>query len=184
MLPCDKVGRSGRRSGGKSSDCPDDKIATNRRFWYQSGYSGKGLCFRLTAPIALSGIAATTWRFPVIGKKSLVLTKVYVTHPNKASRRVGIVMFKRLVTHTCTGKRPSFCKKGVTVADVHKVGYCVKCHYNVFASRWTDRSSHRHRKAFVYNCLPRAFNKQGKLKPGFECSGDDMKLAQASISGF
>ena len=57
----------------------------------------------------------------------MVLTKVWATHPTKASKSVGIVMFKRLVTHKCTGNKPAFCKRGDTVADVYKVGYCVNC---------------------------------------------------------
>jgi len=127
-----------------------------RKYWQQNGNGGQGLCQSLTSKFALTGLGTTTWRFPGIGKKTLVLTKTLVTHPHKASRRVGIVIFKRLVTHTCSGKRPRFCKKGVTVADVHKVGYCVKCDYDVFPSSNAGNAEAKHRESFVNRCLPKA----------------------------
>jgi len=132
---------------------------------------------------AFTGMTLTTWRFPGIGK-SLVLTKTWVTTPHKSDRRVGIVMFKRLVTHTCSGERPNFCEKGATVADVHKVGYCVKCDYDVFPSRDAAKANNKHRKSFVERCLPKAIDEKGNIKPAFQCDPKDSKLASASIAGF
>jgi hypothetical protein len=51
---------------------------------------------------------------------------------------MGIVMFKRLTI--CTGKTPA-CKAGTTVADVHKVGYCVTCPEPVLKSKWASRAT-------------------------------------------
>ena len=177
-LPCNKV-----MKGMKPSQCPDDMIVRTRKVWVQNGMDGKGECQPLTLMQAFTGMTLTTWRFPGIGK-SLVLTKTWVTTPHKSDRRVGIVMFKRLVTHTCSGERPNFCEKGATVADVHKVGYCVKCHYNVFPSDDATKANNRHRKSFVESCLPKAIDEKGNIKPAFQCDPKDSKLASASIAGF
>ena len=185
-LPCgkSKIGKGKGSHPGKSSDCPDDKIMVNRKFFYQRGRQGHGVCEYLTHDHAIPGTAMTTWKFPTLGKESLVLTKVWVTHPTKASKPVGLVLFKRLVTHTCTGENPAFCTKGATVADVHKVGYCVKCHYDVFPSVFANRAKNKHRRSFVRNCLPKAIDENGNIKPAFQCTGKDKKKAMASISGF
>ena len=186
-LPCDKVTKgtlsNGEREGGKYSDCPDDKIMRNRRYFRQSGSgrNGKGYCMVLHGGAALAGIAATTYQFPAPGNL-LVLTKAFVTHPHKAHRRVGIVMFKRLVTHTCT-RSTSACK-GTTVADVFKIGVCVKCNYDVFPSEKAKDAKEKHKKSFVTKCLPTAIDAKGAVKVAFRCTGDDKKLAEASIAGF
>ena len=99
-----------------------------------------------------------------------------------ARKRVGLVLFKRLVTHTC--QNPASCSKGATVADVHKVGYCVKCDFNVFPSDQTTKAKEKHCRSFVEKCLPKAIDKKGNIKPAIRCSGRDMKMATASISGF
>jgi len=126
------------------------------------------------------------WKFVVIGK-TMLATKGFVSHPSGASRRIGVFMFKRVVTHKCTGSNPRFCLKGTLVADVYKVGYCVRCHYNVFPSIWTQLMSkdHRERKDFVNKCLPRAVDKKtGRVKPAFRCTGDDLKKAQGAIAAY
>ena len=93
-------------------------------------------------------------------------------------------MFKRIVTHTCTGKKSTFCKEGTTVADVHKVAYCIKCHYDVFPHKAAISVTNTHRQAFVKNCVPGAIDSQGNIKPSSRCTGDDLKRAQASVAGF
>ena len=99
-------------------------------------------------------------------------------------------MFKRLVTHTCTGTNPIFCKKNSatgkmpTVADVHKAGYCIKCNYKPFPHRFAKYTKLKHRKNFVNKCLPRAIDKAGKIKKEFRCTGQDMEYAKAAIAGF
>lgn len=178
-LPCNKV-----LKGQRSHRCPDDQIMTTRLYWKALPYGGGGRCVSLTSAATLSGFAVGTWAFPVIGKGSLVLTKAFVSHPNKAGRPVGIVMFKRIVSHTCTGKNPAFCKEGTTVADVHKVGYCIRCHYNVFPSIRAHDAKDHDRTAFVQKCLPKAIDANGNIRPRFRCTGNDMKRAKASVSGF
>ena len=131
---------------------------------------------------ALAGIAATTYQFPAPGNL-LVLTKAFVTHPQKAHRSVGVVMVKRLVTHTCTGST-SACKKGTTVADVFKVGVCVKCDYDVFPSYQATAARDQHKKSFVETCLPRALDANGVVKAAFRCTGGDKKYADAALTGF
>ena len=108
---------------------------------------------------------------------------VFSTHPHKASRKVGIVMFKRLVTHTCTGST-SACKKGTTVADVLKIGVCVKCDYNVFLMKTAMEAKKKEKKDFVKTCLPKAIDANGAVKADFRCTGDDKKYADASVAGF
>ena len=180
-LPCDKV-----RKGKKSSDCPDDKIMANKKFFrVRASRDGLGKCIPFNESKGLLlGVAESTWKFPILGEKSLVITKAWVTHPHQASKPVGVFLFKRLVTHTCTGENPAFCTKGVTVADVHKVGYCVKCDFDVFPNIGAGRAKEEHRISFVTKCLPKAIDKEGNIKPAFRCSGRDMKYATASISGF
>ena len=191
-LPCDKVKMTTR------SRCPDDKIMVNKKYFQQNGVIGRGGCIGLTHRFSLHGIATTTWKFPILGKKSLVITKAWVTHPHGASKPVGVFLFKRLVTHTCTGENPAFCTKGVTVADVHKVGYCVKCveerkrkgktyykDFNVFPETWASAANSAHRKSFVNDCLPKAIDKKGNIRRAFECTDpEDLKMAVASISAF
>ena len=159
-----------------------------RKFWGQSGSQGTGLCVDYTHVNALSGQSLTTWIFPgtdvAPNKPSLVLTKAMASHPHKASRRVGYLVFKRLVTHTCTGQNPGSCKKGEVVADVYKIGFCVKCNTNIFPSTSVTLATDTHRKNFVTSCLPTAIDPTGQVKANNRCTGDDLKLAEAAIAGF
>jgi hypothetical protein len=183
-LPCDKVTKSTNSWSSTYSTCPDDKIMSNRKWvvqWSSSGVTG-GTCNSLDSDISLASIAVTTYKFPAPGS-SLVLTKAFVTHPNNAHKRVGVVMFKRLVTHTCT-RSTSACKKGTTVADVFKVGVCVKCDYDVYPSTLAKRATDEHRKSFVNTCLPKAIDAKGAVKAGFRCTGGDKTYADASVAGF
>ena len=181
-LPCHKVPPSknpNNKGDKKYSACTDDKMMINRK-WFRA-FNG-GWCAGLDSRAALQGTAFTYYRFPTTGR-SLVLSKVFVTHPHKADRKVGTVMFKRLVTHTCTGST-SACKKGTTVADVFKVGVCVKCNYNVFPSIQAGYANDHHKKSFVNTCLPKAIDAKGAVKRGFRCTGNDKKYSDASVAGF
>merc|ERR1719310_2722111 len=132
----------------------------------------------------LKGWAGYTFNFVGLGS-SLVLSKVYVTHPNQADRKVGILMFKRVVSHTCTGNYiKSTCTKGTTVADVFKVGLCVKCNYDVFPHVKTKHQRDEHKLSFLNTCLPAAIDANGAVKSGFKCTGDDDKRAKAVLAGF
>lgn len=193
VLPCNKAkakaddGRRRRRRGPEKNaveSCPDDKIMKTRRY-YMVKSTGLGVCQSLSSATAVAGAAKNTLdKFPIIGKESKVLTKAWVTHPHMASKPVGVVMFKRLVSHTCTGKgKRGFCQKGATVFDVHKVGYCVKCDKNVFDSS-AAKTEDKERESFVEKCLPKAITAKGKIHPKFRCGEEDKELASAAISAF
>jgi len=130
-LPCDSA----------SVDCPDNKLWKGSYFLWKTSLTRGGVafstprCTSLRMPEALKGLTMSTYDFPGgIGNSSadkldrnLVATKALVTHPDGASKDVGVVMFKRMVMHQCTGTKPDFCKKGDKVADVFKQGFCVQC---------------------------------------------------------
>ena len=70
---------------------------------------------------------------------------------------------------------------------MHKVGYCVKCHYKVFSSEAAAKITDPERDAFVKKCLPEALPGNiafSNMQEKFQCTGDDKKYAEASISGF
>ena len=117
----------------------------------------------------------------------MVVTKVFITHPNQANRAVGLVLVKRLVTHTCTG-RTSACKRGTIVADVFKLvsqlGVCVKCNYDVFPHIKAIKANANHQWSFVNNCLLKAIDANGKIKVAFRCSGGDKTYSVGTVAGF
>jgi len=176
-LPCSKVSK-----GVKSTACRDDSMSATLKFWKMNGISKKGACQHFAGPGPMVGSASTAYAFPTLGS-NLVLSKGFVTHPNKASKPIGVFIFKRLVTHSCTGKGGA-CTKGTQVADVYKIGYCVRCNTNVFSDR-IGGNKIEDKQVFARDCLPKAFNNvTGTLNKGFECSGNDAKLATASIAGY
>jgi len=133
-LPCDKPLPTKQKNTNKASNCPDSKL-WNGKFYSVNEISGKGVCESLGRPACFRASALTTYNFAGgiynssadLLDKNLVSTKCFITHPTSASANVGVVIFKRLVMHQCTGIRPAFCKKGDNVADVYKQGFCVKC---------------------------------------------------------
>ena len=168
----------------------------NRKYWLPYG-AGGSKCVSLNQKTVTRAIATTCPNCPLpgLGGTALVVTKVMVTHPHKASEPVGVVMFKRLVTHTCTGKGTG-CKADPTtgkmpvVADVHKVGFCVKCKtasgqdYDVFKSTHGHLAEDEHKQDFVKTCLPRAIGTDGDILPDFKCKGKDKEYADATILAF
>lgn len=66
----------------------------------------------------ISGDVSTTRSFP--GVNGTVITRVQVAHPPWAERNVGVLAFKRVVTHWST-------QHNMTVADISKNGTCVVC---------------------------------------------------------
>jgi len=112
--------------------CPDNKLWKGRYF---TTHYDKGLCSSLNPNWVIKGFTQSAYLFPggIYNSsapkldRNLVATKALVTHPDKASKDVGVVMFKRMVMHQCTGTKPDFCKKGDKVADVFKQGFCVQC---------------------------------------------------------
>jgi len=207
-LLCDEVHPKGGKPENRAEACPDDAMGSNGAFFMQWGEKGKegkvkgfpGECKRSSKGLhaaILTGMVMTTFKFPgAVGE--LVATKIFVTHPHKAHRSVGLFAFKRLVTHTCTGKRPTFCKKGTKVADVYKEAYCVKCpkaRYNTTKCKGKAKCTvfHTHRSteiepdervAFIKQCLPNAFHVNGTIKTQYECTGDNAKYARAVAMSF
>lgn len=206
---------------GIHKECRDDRIAVTGKFFQvqpskfklSENHKPELLCTPLDAKeknLAMTGEPSTVWgEFPGLGKESMVLTKVRVSGVHLASSSVGVLIFKRLVTHTCTGKgKAGSCTKGARVADVYKEGYCIKCRSHdgkrttknerVFAPRGkhnevaTEASlvTDDQRREFLDKCLKRsdytlkAIDKDGNIEPKFECKGDDLKKAEASIVGF
>lgn len=176
VLPCSKVVKGRGKlldagiQGGKITDCRDDDILRKRKVWIP--LMGFGSCVDLGHISSLKGIARTAYGLEGtdVGKDSLVLTKIWVTHPNMAEEEVGVVMFKRIVMHKCTGRnKPSACIKGTTVADVHKDGYCIQCDEAIFR-RYAEATTDDMSRKFVNECLPKAVDPTtGELKANFKC---------------
>ena len=168
-------------------------MMTNRKWWFymkgQHGYSGYCMDFSNNGgTYTLTGNTIATWKFPFLGSDSMVSTKAWITHPQGADRRVGVFIFKRLVSHRCTGRagKASLCTKDTIVADVYKYASCVRCNDGPapFESKWAGDVEKRHRKDFSDRCLKQAIGVDGKVKKGFRCTKTDLKYAQAAIATF
>jgi len=205
VLPCDRV----------SVDCPDNNLWKGRFFEFDNDRK-RGRCDHLEN-VCEGAVTQSTYDFPGIYNSSadkldrnLVATKVVVAHPDGANKNVGVVMFKRMVMHQCTGTKPDFCKKGDKVADVFKQGFCVRCkmeHYTakksscawcpletraacgnskctVFSSPIALKANRYQKKQFVYQCFRKAFTPEGIMKDEYRCTKEDMLYAGASIAMF
>merc|ERR1712195_195657 len=147
--------------GSASVKCPDNKLWKGRYF---TTHYDKGLCSSLNPNWVIKGFTQSAYLFPggIYNSsadkldRNLVATKALVTHPNGASKDVGVVMFKRMVMHRCTGTNTKFCKKGDKVADVFKQGFCVQCKRKKYTPprypkntydgrRWAACGSHKQR---------------------------------------
>ena len=166
-------------------------MMTNRKWWFymkgQHGYSGYCMDFSNNGgTYTLTGNTIATWKFPFLGSDSMVATKAWITHPQGADRPVGVFMFKRLVSHKCTGRagKASLCTQGTIVADVYKYASCVRCDYDVFETKWAGNAEKRHRMDFSNKCLKRAIGVNGEVKKRFRCTKEDLKYAQAAIATF
>jgi len=138
VLPCEKVEAGHLRfhkHGARATACPDSDLYKTLKFFLVTkagANQGKGRC----QPVVKENAVRMTWRFPHLnasdpqpGKReilNMVATKAKIVKVDLAARDAGMLIFKRLVTHTCTGKT-SACIKGTTVADVTKDSYCVVC---------------------------------------------------------
>ena len=131
MLLCDQAYPLEGKPADRAKACGDDTIASKGAVFLVKRTGGcehlKDLNPTEQATITtLTGIVRTTYKFPGMRRGELVATQMLATHPHKAHQSVGVLAFKRLVTHTCTGKRPGLCKKGTKVADVFKL--CTHAH--------------------------------------------------------
>jgi len=216
VLPCDQAALNSEWQYTWQSTCGDNNLWKGRFFEF-SDEKGKGRCDELEN-VCEGAVTQTTYNFPGgIGNSSadkldrnLVATKVVVAHPDGANKNVGVVMFKRMVMHQCTGTKPDFCKKGDKVADVFKQGFCVRCkmeHYTakksscawcpletraacgnskctVFSSPIALKANRYQKKQFVYQCFRKAFTPEGIMKDEYRCTKEDMLYAGASIAMF
>lgn len=120
----------------------------------------------------------------------MIMTKLWLTHPDYAKSNTGVVLFKRVVAHIDN--------KRVIRADSFKYGACIQC------PRWTkftfplDKSKrfarehlvtewHRHR--FATRCAKRAFKWNRKtrslgIKKSFRCDAYNIMSAESMISIF
>jgi len=216
FLPCDTVPSTTNALGPSpkvpSIDCPDDKLWKGSYFqgWHSPQGRGTGTC-RDSIPCGQSASTESTYDFPggIYNSsadkldRNLVATKAFVTHPTGASENVGVVMFKRMVMHQCTGTKPDVCKKGDKVADVFKQGYCVNCkskkysehsmylryadcgdNCTVFRTPFAKHATKDHKKAFAGECFTEAFTPEGTMKEDYQCSKEDMLYASANIAMF
>lgn len=183
VMPCKRI--------GNFTECPDDNFAGKMKFWhlYNPGVhkngTVKGACLGLISNRVRDGSALTAWDtegkvFPGVSREIMVATKVWVTHPDKASKPVGILMFKRVVTHGCYRKRNTVC------ADVHKMGYCINCQQTPFRFRniHSEFTTTSDREKFLKECLAHAIDNQGNIKTKFECDAEDVEKTKASLAAF
>lgn len=109
---------------------------------------------------------------------------------------VGLILFKRVVTHSCTGDSASFCPNGTTGADVYKTGICVRFDHDVFTNDYRDYVNAWHTGqtwiavrnemvGFIRNSLPDAINQtDGGVKEGNQCTDDDMQAVTPWVASF
>jgi len=176
--------------------CPDDKIWQGRKFFRidtaDGVHGGQGKCIDLSAAVEsngdarLKGTSSTAFgKFKNLGSSGYVQTKNYIAHPSSDTMGLAAVVFKRIVTHICTGHRPNSCTAGTVVADVFKVGNCIKCPMNIYSNKWESNAKDSEGGKFIQDCLPNAFSTDGTVKAGYRCTSEsDRKAAAAVITGF
>jgi len=102
-------------------ECRDDKMSIMKGYWWahggpEWGVRGGGQCLDFTSKRPLPGVIKGFAFFnfnSALGHNAKILTKGWLTHPTGACKPIGIFMFKRVVSHKCTGKgtNPNACKK-------------------------------------------------------------------------
>jgi len=163
-LPCSRVEpNKGGKTGNKPSDCPDD--LSKGKFFFQDGLAGQGRCYPLSADSAIQRTTLSTYEFPGLKEKYVVLTKPGIVHPTKSDKTVAGFFLKRMV---CTVDSPITCR-------TYKVGICAKCHGDVaFRSTYEE---HAWPKDFEgKKALAKRFVDECLLKKAYdECKGEDLK---------
>jgi len=202
-LPCNNIDATTRGGGwrrrstqNKVTFCPDDKIWQGRKFFRidtaDGVHGGQGKCIDLSAAVEsngdarLKGTSSTAFgKFKNLGSSGYVQSKNYIAHPSSDTMGLAAVVFKRIVTHICTGHRPNSCTAGTVVADVFKVGNCIKCPMNIYSNKWESNAKDSEGGKFIRDCLPNAFSTDGTVKAGYRCTSEsDRKAAAAVITGF
>ena len=62
--------------------------------------------------------------------------------------------------------------------------WCIKCDTNVFSSRAQQRITNDDKIKFVKECLPKAFDSDGKIKAAFKCSPSEQEKADRYTATF
>jgi len=201
-LPCSKVEKSGEDWQQKyqsfANGCPDRLVAKNMKFFYQNDSPEKanpkipkpyGFCMVFptddTRPSpAHRGVSYFTQRFPDLGDAAVV-TKAISTHPHRAKRNIGIVAFKRIVLHRCTGKgKANACTTGQWVADTYKASWCVKCKKDIFKHVAGHYATDEEQRNFNKNCLKHAIDDRGNVRSDYKCEGTDSESASFFAANF
>jgi len=182
VLPCSTVNQLNRWKGALAKDCPDNKLWDTQKTWYN--FKRGSACVPLFDYAVLDHVEITwsNWSKPMDMGDNWISTKVTVTHPHQTAKNIGALIFKRIVSHTCTGG-PG-CTQGSLVADTYKIGWCIKCDRNIWNS-WSVRGMTREqREQFAKHCIPRAFDTSGKIKDDFRCDSKTEHKVQVNIGSF
>merc|ERR1719498_332011 len=200
-------------SGDSISDCKDDAIGINKKAWkpvtidpLSGGWRGECGSFRDTEVMKGVTIINNVVHDSIYpdsesgGRDHIIIaSKQYAGHPHMLNGNVGAIIFKRVVSHTRASDQKS-------VADVYKVGYCIKCpqitgsqtrgsihagycrnganECSVFSNIHATKTQEYERVNFVTWCAAAAFDKSGGLKPSYTCSESEAKPVQGLISSF
>jgi hypothetical protein len=127
-----------------------------------------------------------------------VITKASSGHPLKASSDIGMVLIKRVVKHPHTSKTQMVGSSSgikqlpLMIADVFKVGYCIRCPSDVFENKWSTadcqgKDGFCKEKMDWANCLNSAINRDtNKIKDSYMCDPGsvDYDHFAAALSAF
>lgn len=184
MLDCASIKPKEALEANKYTSCPDHKILETRKVFIQGGFGGQ--CTPMNKEAAIQSTTLTSYEFPGVASskhtQNVVLTKLKMGHPHKAGKDIGILVFKRVVTHAAAD--------GTVRADVVKKGWCIKCKnkdgtfMKIYKSEVAVKATDAENKKFIEECAPSAVNATGHLRASNQCTGDDLKYAKAVITAF
>lgn len=165
----------------------------NQKYFDPGSGNESSQCLGFDSNGVFMGLTNSTYNFTAI-EGSLVSTKVRVV---SIRDNVGLILFKRLVTHRCTGHNALFCSNGTTVGDVYKTSVCVRFDHDVFTSNYRLFVNAWHRQlatwdsvkselqTFAQASLPDAINQtDGGVKEGNRCNDADMRAVTPWIVSF
>ena len=157
------------------------------RFWVHSGKSGCGYCAGFASAVSTQRNMLSTQgdlrgkTFPGEASDTMVVTKPFTIHPNRAGKSIGVYGFKRLRCKAVSNGRS---------CDLYQTAICVDCKNTAFKFSKTyfpGTQPQQELQNFVTQCLPSAFKDTpdadgNAYNDGFQCTGDDFNWAQAAIA--
>lgn len=175
------------------TDCEDTRLMSSPanggpRFWVHSGNAGCGFCAGFASATATQRYILSTRgdlqgkTFPGEASDTMVLTKPFTFHPNRAGKSIGVYGFKRLRCKVISNGRH---------CDLYQTAICVDCKNTAFEFSKTEfpggNQPQQELQNFVTQCLPSAFKDTpdadgNAYNDGFQCTGDDVNWAQAYIA--